>query len=222
MPIPAYTPPITTGPSVCPSRSTVPFAETVRRFRRALGRRCAFRVRPRKYYGTIWISDCYTDHENPALFRQFEGPLMEGQAMRTMGKGLSKAQVSAGALAEAIERLSLNLHLEANRGRVPVYELTDDIRLAPADLPDDVIERVNDSADAARGISADLLLVDEFQDIAAGDLPVLQETLSHSTDGRTILTGTPKSIDNHLSAVFHQSTANEWTMTCEGCASGSS
>jgi len=36
------------------------------------------------------------------------------------------------------------------------------------------------SADAARGISADLLLVDEFQDIAAGDLPVLQETLSHS------------------------------------------
>jgi phage terminase large subunit GpA-like protein len=47
------------------------------------------------------------------------------------------------------------------------------------------------SADAVRGISADLLLVDEVQDVAAGDLPVLRETLSHSTLGRTILTGTP-------------------------------
>ena len=76
------------------------------------------------------------------------------------------------------------------------------------------------SADAARGISADLLLVDEFQDIAAGDLPVLQETLSHSIDGRTILTGTPKLIDNHLEAVFSQSTANEWTVECSQCGKG--
>lgn len=37
------------------------------------------------------------------------------------------------------------------------------------------------SADAARGIDADLLLVDEFQDIADGHLPVLEETLSHSS-----------------------------------------
>lgn len=73
------------------------------------------------------------------------------------------------------------------------------------------------SADSARGISADLLLVDEFQDVAAGDLPVLQETLSHSRCGRTILTGTPKSIDNHLSSVFSQSTANEWTIRCLAC-----
>ena len=76
------------------------------------------------------------------------------------------------------------------------------------------------SADAARGISADLLLVDEFQDVAAGDLPVLQETLSHSSDGRTILTGTPKSIDNHLSSVFNQSPANEWTVPCPECSRG--
>ena len=37
------------------------------------------------------------------------------------------------------------------------------------------------SADPARGISADLLMVDEHQDVAAGALPVLQETLSHGT-----------------------------------------
>ena len=36
------------------------------------------------------------------------------------------------------------------------------------------------SADACRGISSSLLMVDEFQDMAAGDLPVLQETLSHA------------------------------------------
>ena len=73
------------------------------------------------------------------------------------------------------------------------------------------------SADASRGISADLLLVDEFQDIAAGDLPVLQETMSHAQYGRTILTGTPKLVDNHLEAVFSQSTANEWTLLCSAC-----
>ncbi len=73
------------------------------------------------------------------------------------------------------------------------------------------------SADAARGISADQLLVDEFQDMAAGDLPVLQETMSHSTMRRTILTGTPKLLDNHLDGVFSQSTANQWTVSCSGC-----
>ncbi len=74
------------------------------------------------------------------------------------------------------------------------------------------------SADAARGISSDLLLVDEFQDIAAGDLPVLQETLSHSSRGRTILTGTPKMLDNHLESMYRQSTAHEWTCDCGDCA----
>jgi hypothetical protein len=74
------------------------------------------------------------------------------------------------------------------------------------------------SGDACRGLSADLLLVDEFQDIAEGDLPVLQETLSHSENRRTILTGTPKSIDNHLESMFRLSTANEWTVACAACS----
>ena len=74
------------------------------------------------------------------------------------------------------------------------------------------------NADSSRGISADLLVVDEVQDIAAGDLPVLQETLSHSQMARTILTGTPKLIENHLEAAFARSTANEWTIQCPGCS----
>jgi len=76
------------------------------------------------------------------------------------------------------------------------------------------------SADASRGITADLLLVDEFQDIAAGNLPVLQETLSHGNQTRTILTGTPKLAENHLEEMFGQSTANEWTLQCAGCQQG--
>jgi hypothetical protein len=76
------------------------------------------------------------------------------------------------------------------------------------------------SADSCRGISSSLLMVDEFQDMAAGDLPVLQETLSHARNGRTILTGTPKDISNHLEAVFSQSTANEWTIQCAKCRKG--
>ena len=76
------------------------------------------------------------------------------------------------------------------------------------------------SADGCRGLSARLLLVDEFQDIAAGNLPVLQETLSHAAHGRTILTGTPKLIENHLEAMFRQSTANEWQVHCKKCDKG--
>lgn len=129
---------------------TVSFVETIRNFKEALGRRCNYRVRARRYYGTVWISDCYTDYENPVLFRRYEGPLMEGEAMRTMGKGLDKDQVSAGALAEAIERLSLFIRLEQG-GNAPVYEMTEDLKLVPATMPDDVIEHLNETAD---GVSA--------------------------------------------------------------------
>jgi hypothetical protein len=73
------------------------------------------------------------------------------------------------------------------------------------------------SADAVRGIDADVLMVDEFQDIADGHLPVLEETLSHSDFRRICLTGTPKTVDNHLESVFRQSTASEFQVPCPGC-----
>lgn len=73
------------------------------------------------------------------------------------------------------------------------------------------------SADPVRGIDADLLLIDEFQDVADGYLPVLEETLSHSALRRVILTGTPKTIDNHLENVFRQSTACEFKVLCSAC-----
>ena len=71
------------------------------------------------------------------------------------------------------------------------------------------------SADAVRGIDGDYLLVDEFQDIAGGDLPILEEALSHSEHRRVILTGTPKSVDNHLEDAFSRSKAHEWRVPCQ-------
>ena len=70
------------------------------------------------------------------------------------------------------------------------------------------------TADAVRGIDADYLMVDEYQDIASGDLPILEETLSHSEHRRVLLTGTPKSVDNHLEDAFNRSTAYEWRVPC--------
>ena len=76
------------------------------------------------------------------------------------------------------------------------------------------------TADSCRGLSVRRLYIDEYQDIAPNHLPVLQETLSHANDGRTILAGTPKLIDNCLEAAFSASTANEWTIPCPQCHKG--
>lgn len=73
------------------------------------------------------------------------------------------------------------------------------------------------SADSSRGVSVDELFLDEFQDLAPGCLPVLQETMSHSEVKRVWIAGTPKLIDNHLEQVFALSTGNEWKVPCEKC-----
>ena len=75
---------------------------------------------------------------------------------------------------------------------------------------------IRNAEDTARGIDADMLVVDEFQDIAAGVLPVLEQGLSHSDLRRVVLVGTPKTVDNHLEGVFGQSTAAEFQVSCPG------
>lgn len=72
-------------------------------------------------------------------------------------------------------------------------------------------------ANRTRGITADELLVDEFQDVAPGELAVIQETMSHSDKAWTALVGTPKLVDNPLETMFTRSTANEWRVTCDDC-----
>ncbi|MGA1199525.1 MAG: YcaO-like family protein [Candidatus Latescibacterota bacterium] len=129
---------------------TVPFAKTISRFGEALKKKSRFCTRARHYYNTIWIADCYTDYVQAALFRKYEGPLREGIALRTMGKGLSKSQVLAGAMAEAVERISFFDALATGR-HTPIYELTPDVELVPTQLKASEIPHLNDSAN---GVSA--------------------------------------------------------------------
>ncbi len=76
------------------------------------------------------------------------------------------------------------------------------------------------SADACRGLSANLLLVDEVQDVAAGDLPVLQETFVPCRTPSNDPDRDAEADDNHLEGMFTRSTANIWTIPCHGCGQG--
>jgi hypothetical protein len=73
------------------------------------------------------------------------------------------------------------------------------------------------NADSSRGISAQVLAVDEVQDLPSGSLAVLSETLSHAKSPRTLICGTPKILENEIETFFAESTANEWTIDCPGC-----
>lgn len=75
-------------------------------------------------------------------------------------------------------------------------------------------------ADRTRGLPADVLLVDEFQDIMVDNVPVMQECLTHSEweDGPIqCMLGTPKTYDNAIEHYWNlHSTQNEWMTRC-GC-----
>lgn len=75
-----------------------------------------------------------------------------------------------------------------------------------------------------RGIPADIVALDEIQDILTDNIPVIEECASHSTltiggevhrGGIFIYSGTPKSLDNTLEKYWsEQSTQNEWIVPC--------
>jgi len=74
------------------------------------------------------------------------------------------------------------------------------------------------NADRTRGIPAWLLEIDEFQDILADNLPVIEQTLSHAPERwkRYIYSGTPKSLDNSIEYYRARlSTQGEWVVPCE-------
>lgn len=74
------------------------------------------------------------------------------------------------------------------------------------------------SADRARGISADMLCIDEFQDILISNVPVMAQCLSHSKHGYHLYTGTPKSFDNTIEIYWETSSQNEWMVACSHCS----
>lgn len=74
------------------------------------------------------------------------------------------------------------------------------------------------NADRTRGIPADLILIDELQDIITDNIPIIEECASHSPFKYFIFSGTPKSFDNAIEHYWSNlSTQNEWAVPCELC-----
>jgi hypothetical protein len=80
------------------------------------------------------------------------------------------------------------------------------------------------NADRCRGIPSDIVCIDELQDILTDNIPVIEETASHSViniggeqhkGGLFMYSGTPKSLDNTIEVYWNQySTQNEWVVPC--------
>jgi len=71
--------------------------------------------------------------------------------------------------------------------------------------------------DRIRGVSADKVAIDEVQDMDPDHLPIIQEVMSHSDWSVTQYTGTPKTIDNPIQALWSRSSQAEWFIPCYSC-----
>lgn len=73
------------------------------------------------------------------------------------------------------------------------------------------------SPDKARGISCDMLIADEVQDIPRDHITIIQQSMARSMYKRTIYAGTPKRTIGTLAEKWDSSTKNEWYVKCMGC-----
>lgn len=72
-----------------------------------------------------------------------------------------------------------------------------------------------------RGNYADMICLDEVQDILIDHIPVIEECMSHSPFKFEIFSGTPLTLDNGIEYFWSQeSTQNEWLIPCENCGGG--
>lgn len=72
------------------------------------------------------------------------------------------------------------------------------------------------NADRVRGIPADMILIDELQDIITDSIDVIEECASHSPYKIFVYSGTPKSYDNAIEHYWTNfSTQGEWVVPCE-------
>jgi hypothetical protein len=77
------------------------------------------------------------------------------------------------------------------------------------------------NADRVRGIPADMICIDEIQDIHTDSVPVIEECVSHSAFKFKLYAGTPKSLDNTIEGLWiEESTQNEWVVPCDSCGGG--
>jgi hypothetical protein len=76
-------------------------------------------------------------------------------------------------------------------------------------------------ADRVRGIAADKVGIDEVQDMDPDHLPIIRETMSHSSWSVQQFTGTPKSLDNPIEGLWSKSSQAEWFIPCYACGTWS-
>lgn len=72
------------------------------------------------------------------------------------------------------------------------------------------------NADRTRGIPADMINIDEIQDINTENIPIIEECASHSPYKIFTYSGTPKTLDNAIEKYWNDfSTQNEWVVPCD-------
>jgi len=72
------------------------------------------------------------------------------------------------------------------------------------------------TADRVRGIPADLICIDELQDILIDNIPIIEQCAFHSHYKLFLYSGTPKSEDNTIEHYWNEfSTQNEWIVPCD-------
>jgi len=79
------------------------------------------------------------------------------------------------------------------------------------------ISYFRDDADRTRGYSADLLMLDEYQDMDHEQALIAEEILSASLTPMRFYTGTPKTMDNHIEHAWNLSTKHEIFFKCKSC-----
>jgi hypothetical protein len=73
------------------------------------------------------------------------------------------------------------------------------------------------SADSIRGISADLVALDEIQDLLTDNIPVIRECMTRSEYKYMLMTGTPKTNQHAIEFYWNKSTQKEWLVKCVSC-----
>ena len=69
-------------------------------------------------------------------------------------------------------------------------------------------------SDRLRGISSDVNVIDEAQDLDYDFIPIIRECLSASQLGISVYSGTPKTLDNSIEALWNESSKGEWVTKC--------
>lgn len=77
--------------------------------------------------------------------------------------------------------------------------------------------QTSNDADRVRGLTADLLCLDEVQDIQLESIPVIKEILNTSAYGYQLFTGTSKSTANTLEQLWLETNQMEFVKKCGKC-----